>query len=155
MTDIDDQETSPSGWSRRTVLKGAAAGTVLWAVPSVTSLATRASAASNSAVCSPTGDTATCNPGDKFNTCGDLGEDGCFCYQDVNGNEVCVQDTFCDDPNQVVCTASSQCPAGQTCLAAADCGPQLCVPCCSGTAPNAQRRANRVSGRRTNSGRTT
>jgi hypothetical protein len=86
-----------SGWDRRTVLKGAAAGTALWAVPSVTSLAGSAMAAS--AVCSQASSCGTvffCDPTDT-----------CVCAPTAEGTIACVNGFG----------------TGQTCSASSDCGP--------------------------------
>jgi hypothetical protein len=149
LADAEDHNISSPGWNRRTVLKGAAAGTVLWAVPSVSSLATRAAAASNNNTCSPTGDLGTCQPGAYFSQCGDTGPFGeCFCFQDVNGAEICVQPVYCDGSQ--VCAANGDCPSGQTCIAPDNgCGESLCSPCCGSDASEVRHNARSQGGRTT------
>jgi hypothetical protein len=145
MTDlINDEEAAPPAFRRRTVLKGAAAGSVLWAVPSVTSLATRASAASTNPACSPAGHDGfrSCTPSDG-NDQAQCGNEGalsyCFCGQDTSGNESCYANVFCDDPQATPCNSNADCANGLTCNSNG-CG-QICVPCCGApVAPSARPR---------------
>jgi hypothetical protein len=109
-TDIDtDGQPTTSGWSRRTVLKGAAAGTALWAIPSVTTLGARASAAS-SQPCGP----LDCN---NIVPCGASGD--CLCAAHEGGGSGCSTGGVCE-PNGNICSTDADCVAqfgaGSQCL---------------------------------------
>jgi hypothetical protein len=127
--ELEIESPESSGFNRRTVLKGAAVGTALWAAPSVTSLATRASAASNNGFC-------TCDKSNEnsFCLCGTSGPLGdCFCADDTEGTPRCNEDIFCADT--VPCQQSSDCGPGQHCLEPSNgCGQSVCVDPC-GTHP--------------------
>ena len=144
LTDSDDQAiTTTGGWNRRTVLKGAAAGTVLWAVPSVTSLSSRAVAASARAGCGcPAHGEATCE-GQTVLECPDTpAVYTCFCWERAEGGRVCG--SFAGNST---CNTDAECGPGYACVVCSgdycSCGAtgRACTPICDGcNAPQAVRK---------------
>lgn len=143
MTDIeDDQDGTHPGWSRRTVLKGAAAGTALWAVPSVTSLATRASAAS----AQPCAAAFVC--GDNELLCGG---DQCLCIGTTSGAIVC-SDLFASCGG--ACQSDTDCGPNEVCQNDhSGCCGQVCIPLCPGAAAMARSQTSERGRTSPNAGR--
>jgi hypothetical protein len=126
----DEIESSGPRPSRRTVIKGVAAGAAVWAAPVVTSLGTPAYAAS------PVGcgaGFACFEPGHPYAECG--GPSGCICYAEtkpgvgLTGQSFCGQDFSCGDLTIQACDPDGACPPGYRCQSGC-CGENLCAPIC-------------------------
>jgi hypothetical protein len=116
------EELEEGGVSRRDALKKmgvTAAG--FWAVPVISSFASRAYAAHQSPVCS--GHSFTC--GGPVEICGESQFGQCFCDDDTEGNSGCFQDGSCATIG--VCSSSADCPPGSRCLPTTCCGTPVCV----------------------------
>jgi hypothetical protein len=130
--------------SRRTALKGAAAGAgVVFVAPVITSFETKAAAQSLQATCGTKyvcGNVANCGPGLT-----------CLCTMTIEGYLFCSNDFTCGTTK--TCTKSSDCPSGWMCQAAGSgcCGAGVCLPPC-GTEAEVRTAATSGSGGKKNSG---
>lgn len=120
----DDDMTPKGSISRRTALKGLAAGTAIaWTVPIVTTVESRAAAASNPVsqfICGTPGACGT------FVACGSGGD--CICAGNTAFGSLCVHGTTaCAD--LVACNSDLTCADGVSlCVVDSCCGTPLCVP---------------------------
>jgi hypothetical protein len=115
------EELEEGGVSRRDALKKmgvTAAG--FWAVPVISSFASKAYAAHQSPIC--TGHNFVC--GGAFVVCGTGIFGDCFCDVDTEGNAGCFENSPCAP----TCTSSTECPPGNRCISTC-CGAN-CVPEC-------------------------
>ena len=143
------KEFASQGISRRRMLKRIGVGAaVAWTAPVITSIRTPAFGASGCPSCPGTGcpgtDFLPCDGGGcQSGSC--YGGLGCFTFQDMEGNCLCVQNEFCSCA--ATCSSSSDCGPCQHCLGNTGCGSSgVCADCC-GT--NCHKPGLRVRGGRT------
>jgi hypothetical protein len=133
---MSEDERLESGISRRTALKRiGAAGAIAWATPVISSLSTPAFAG-----------TITDRSCDVPGTCGNYvqcgtGESPCYCFMDVTGAGVCLEDAVCAD---VQTCATGGCPSGFVCAVQTCCGTSVCLRPCPD--PNERRVASVATG---------
>ena len=149
-------EFAAEGISRRKLLKRIGVGAAIaWTAPIITSLHTPAGAASGGCPNCP----STGCPGSDFQPCDGggclsgscYGGLGCFTFQDMEGNCICVQNEFCSCA--AACVSSADSGPCQQCLGNTGCGSGgICADCCGTNChkPGSRSRSGRtlISGKR-------
>ena len=142
MSDKPIDDTAGLGVSRRRMLKRIGAGAaVAWSAPILTSI--RVPAFAQSPQC-PGRDW---NCGDEIQICGSgPGDTICVCDVNTEGDTICWNDYFCDDPRAIACSTSADCGSEFPHCASTCCG-QTCVPNCGTAVSGRLKGAKRASGR--------